>query len=76
MLNRFYEINSGTIYIDDVDIKNYTLNSLRQQIAVVLQDVFLFADTIFHNITLHNPAISREDVIAAAKKIVQKKAKE
>lgn len=69
LLNRFYEINSGTIYIDDVDIKNYTLNSLRQQIAVVLQDVFLFADTIFHNITLHNPAISREEVDVAAKKI-------
>jgi len=69
LLNRFYEINSGTISIDSTNIKDYTLNSLRQQIAVVLQDVFLFADTIFNNITLRNPLISHDDVIAAAKKI-------
>ena len=69
LLNRFYEINSGSIYIDNHNIENYTLNSLRNQIAVVLQDVFLFADTIFNNITLNNPAISREQVLAAAKKI-------
>jgi len=69
LLNRFYEINSGSIFIDDQNIENYTLSSLRKQIAVVLQDVFLFADTIFNNITLNNPAISREQVLAAAKKI-------
>ncbi|MFV8340907.1 ABC transporter ATP-binding protein [Flavobacterium sp. XS2P39] len=69
LLNRFYEINSGSIYIDNHNIENYTLSSLRTQIAVVLQDVFLFADTIFNNITLNNPAISREQVLAAAKKI-------
>lgn len=69
LLNRFYEINSGTICIDGHNIENYTLSSLRKQIAVVLQDVFLFADTIFNNITLNNPDISREQVIAAAKKI-------
>lgn len=69
LLNRFYEINSGTIFIDDKNIHDYTLDSLRKQIAVVLQDVFLFADTILNNITLNNPAISREDVILAAKKI-------
>ncbi len=69
LLNRFYEINSGTIYIDEHNIENYTLSSLRKQIAVVLQDVFLFADTIFNNITLNNPDISREHVLAAAKKI-------
>ena len=69
LLNRFYEINSGSIYIDNHNIENYTLSSLRKQIAVVLQDVFLFADTIFNNITLNNPAISREQVLAAAKKI-------
>ena len=69
LLNRFYEINSGSIYIDNHNIENYTLSSLRNQIAVVLQDVFLFADTIFNNITLNNPAISREEVLAAAKKI-------
>jgi ABC-type multidrug transport system fused ATPase/permease subunit len=69
LLNRFYEINNGSIYIDKNNIENYTLDSLRKQIAVVLQDVFLFADTIFNNITLNNPEISRELVLAAAKKI-------
>ena len=69
LLNRFYEINSGTIYIDHQNIENYTLGSLRKQIAVVLQDVFLFADTIYNNITLNNPTISREEVLAAAQKI-------
>lgn len=69
LLNRFYEINKGTICIDNQDINNYTLESLRKQIAVVLQDVFLFADTIYNNITLNNPDISREKVIQAAKNI-------
>ena len=69
LLNRFYEINSGSIFIDNQNIENYTLGSLRKQIAVVLQDVFLFADTIFNNITLNNAEISRERVLAAAKKI-------
>jgi len=69
LLNRFYEINSGEILIDNTNIKDFTLDSLRNQIAVVLQDVFLFADTIHNNITLENPNISREDVIKAAKEI-------
>ena len=69
LLNRFYEINSGTICIDEIDISNYSLTSIRKQIAVVLQDVFLFADTILNNITLNHPDISRETVILAAKKI-------
>ena len=69
MLNRFYEINSGNIYIDHLNIHDYTLDSLRKQIAVVLQDVFLFADTILNNITLNNPDITREQVLKAAKKI-------
>ncbi|QDW22703.1 ABC transporter ATP-binding protein [Flavobacterium sp. KBS0721] len=69
LLNRFYEINSGTIFIDGHNIENYTLASLRKQIAVVLQDVFLFADTIYNNITLHNPEITRDKVLDAAKKI-------
>jgi len=69
LLNRFYEINSGTIRIDGTDIKDTTLSSLRNQIAVVLQDVFLFADTILNNITLNNDAISEADVIRAAKAI-------
>ena len=69
LLNRFYEINSGTIAIDGQNIKNYTLDSLRLQIAVVLQDVFLFADTIYNNITLGNPDITEAQVFDAAKKI-------
>ncbi|MEY2738496.1 MAG: hypothetical protein RL259_405 [Bacteroidota bacterium] len=69
LLNRFYDIDSGKITIDNRDINDYTLVSLRQQIAIVLQDVFLFSDTIYNNITLHNDAISREEVISAAKKI-------
>ena len=69
LLNRFYEINSGTIKIDGIDIKDMTLSSLRNQIAVVLQDVFLFADTILNNITLNSEYITEEDVITAAKAI-------
>jgi ABC-type multidrug transport system fused ATPase/permease subunit len=69
LLNRFYEIDSGSIYIDNHNINDFQLESLRKQIAIVLQDVFLFADTIHNNITLNNPAISREEVIEAAKKI-------
>ncbi len=69
LLNRFYEIKSGSICIDGVDISRYTLDSLRSEIAVVLQDVFLFADTIMNNIMLKNPNVSREDVITAAKVI-------
>lgn len=69
LLNRFYEIKSGKITIDNQNINEFTLPSLRRQIAVVLQDVFLFADTIFNNITLNDPSISRETVTAAAQKI-------
>jgi ABC-type multidrug transport system fused ATPase/permease subunit len=69
LLNRFYEIGSGVISIDDIDIKDVTLQSLRTQIAVVLQDVFLFADTILNNITLNNPEITEEEVVQAAKDI-------
>ncbi|WP_242121468.1 ABC transporter ATP-binding protein [Aestuariivivens sediminicola] len=69
LLNRFYEINHGTISIDTINIKEVTLASLRSQIAVVLQDVFLFADTILNNITLNDPDISEAKVIEAAKAI-------
>lgn len=69
LLNRFYKINSGEILIDGTNIKEVTLNSLRRQVAVVLQDVFLFADTILNNITLNDPDITEEDVIEAAKQI-------
>jgi subfamily B ATP-binding cassette protein MsbA len=69
LLSRFYEINAGEILVDSASAKAYNLESLRSQIAVVLQDVFLFADTILNNITLQNPDITEEDVITAAKKI-------
>jgi ATP-binding cassette, subfamily B, multidrug efflux pump len=69
LLNRFYEIDSGAIYVDNQNINEFTLASLRTKIAIVLQDVFLFADTIFNNITLHDPTISKETVLIAAKKI-------
>lgn len=69
LLNRFYDLSSGAIYIDGVNIEEYTLSSLRKHIATVLQDVFLFADSVLNNITLKNPAITEEEVIAAAKNI-------
>lgn len=69
LLNRFYEIDSGSILVDGIDIKDYKLNSLREKIAVVLQDVFLFADTIEHNISLKNDTISLEEIQEAAKEI-------
>ncbi|MCR5862627.1 ABC transporter ATP-binding protein/permease [Flavobacterium sp. J372] len=69
LLNRFYEINSGTITIDGTNIDDFTLDSLRKQIGIVLQDVFLFADTILNNITLYDPNITREQVVAAARAI-------
>jgi ATP-binding cassette subfamily B multidrug efflux pump len=69
LLNRFYEIDSGKILIDNININDYTLETLRNEIAMVLQDVFLFADSIYNNITLFDENIKREDVYEAAKKI-------
>ena len=69
LLNRLYDINSGTISIDSKNIKTISVKNLRQNIAVVLQDVFLFADTILNNITLKNPDISETQVVDAAKEI-------
>ena len=69
LINRFYEIDSGTICVDDVSIDEYDLDSLRSQVAVVLQDVFLFSDSILNNITLKNTAISFDEVQEAAKQI-------
>ena len=69
LLSRFYDINQGAIIVDGNNIKSYKLSSLRNDIAVVLQDVFLFADTIYNNITLWDSEISEEDVMAAAKHI-------
>lgn len=69
LLNRFYEIDSGIISIDGVSIKDIKLSVLRDEIAIVLQDVFLFADSILNNITLKDPKITEETVISAAKTI-------
>jgi subfamily B ATP-binding cassette protein MsbA len=69
ILSRFYEVESGQVTLDDVNIEDYDRSWLRKQIGVVLQDVFLFADSIYNNITLWDTSISEDDVIAAAKKI-------
>jgi len=69
LLNRFYVINEGEIRIDDVNIASYNLHDLRNQIAVVLQDVFLFSDSIYNNITLKDASISLEEVKTVAKEI-------
>jgi len=67
LLNRFYEYNQGSISIDNIDIRDYELTSLRKNIGVVLQDVFLFSDTLANNISLNNPEITREQIIETAK---------
>ncbi len=69
LLSRFYEFEEGQILIDGHQINNYTLETLRQNTGVILQDVYLFNDTILNNITLCNPNISFEQVIDATKKI-------
>ncbi len=69
LLGRFYEYQKGEIFIGSTNLKAIQLASLRKNIAVVLQDVFLFSDTVHNNITLGDPEISREQVIAAAKEV-------
>lgn len=69
LLNRFYEYNSGEILIDGNSIRAYELGSLRQNIGVVLQDVFLFSDSIANNISLNNPSITIEQIEFAAKQV-------
>lgn len=66
LLNRFYEINRGSILIDGVDLKEFDLGVLRKNIGVVLQDVFLFSDSIRYNITLGNPDVTDEMILHAA----------
>ena len=66
LISRFYEINKGTITIDGTNIQEFELSALRKHIGVVLQDVFLFSSSIYQNITLGNPNISREQVLEAA----------
>ncbi|MEY5041347.1 MAG: hypothetical protein RLZZ414_895, partial [Bacteroidota bacterium] len=69
VLTRFYETKSGLVTIDGVDIKNYDLNELRRICAVVLQDVFLFNDSIYNNVTLGRDTITKAEVEQAAKAI-------
>jgi ATP-binding cassette subfamily B protein len=69
ILSRFYEIQKGQILLDGIDIRNYDIVALRHNIATVLQDVFLFSDTIRNNIILDNVAITSEEVIDAAKRV-------
>lgn len=69
ILSRFYEINKGEILLDGRNIRDYDLDYLRNTISTVLQDVFLFSDSVINNITLGDPAISREQVIEAAKEV-------
>lgn len=69
VLNKLYAIGKGKIKIDGVDINEYDLNHLRSNIAVVLQDVFLFSGSVMDNLTLRNPEISRDEVVHAAKLI-------
>jgi ATP-binding cassette subfamily B protein len=69
ILNRFYEIKSGEILVDGVNIKQYDLEAYRQRLAMVLQDVFLFSGTVHENITLRDERITRTQVIEAAKLI-------
>ncbi len=69
LITKFYEVNTGNILIDGKDINHYTLETVRSKIGVILQDVFLFADTIFNNITLFNEDITMENVRNAAKEL-------
>ena len=69
LISRLYDLNSGQINIDDRSINEYKLNCLRTNVGVILQDVFLFADTIQNNVTLFDENISKDDVINAAKEL-------
>ena len=67
LIPRFYEVNSGVIRIDGTDIRDYTLHSLRMQIGMVQQDVYLFSGTVLSNIEYGRPGASREEIVEAAK---------
>ncbi len=68
LIPRFYEVTFGAIYVDDVDVRDYSLKSLRQNIGVVQQDVYLFAGTVLENIRYGRPDATREEIMEAAKK--------
>ncbi|NQY67416.1 MAG: ABC transporter ATP-binding protein [Flavobacteriales bacterium] len=67
ILCRYYEYQKGEISLDGTDLKDYKIKELRNNIGLVLQDVFLFSDSIFNNITLNDPSISKEQVVEASK---------
>lgn len=69
LITRFYEYDEGDIRLDGISIRDFPLEQLRNHVALVMQDVFLFADSIYNNITLYNPAFSKEEVVEAAKAI-------
>jgi ATP-binding cassette subfamily B multidrug efflux pump len=69
ILNRFYEIGGGEVRVDGVNLQDYETGFLRSRIATVIQDVFLFSDTIANNISLNNPAITLNEIIKAAKDV-------
>jgi ATP-binding cassette subfamily B protein len=69
ILNRFYEVNKGSVLVDGIDIREYELNYLRSNIATVLQDVFLFSDSIANNINLNNQEIGRDALLKAAQDV-------
>ena len=69
LLSRFYENETGMITIDNISIKDFSIQFLRKHVGVILQDVFLFADTIYNNIVLFNTDVKKEDVYDAAKQI-------
>ena len=69
LITRFYEYDEGDIKLDGISIRDFPLEQLRNHVALVMQDVFLFADSIYNNITLYNPAFSKEEVVEAAKAI-------
>jgi ATP-binding cassette subfamily B multidrug efflux pump len=73
LISRFYEVNQGQIMIDGTEIREYELGTLRKHIGVVLQDVFLFSNSIYQNITLGNPSISKEQVLEAAENVGARK---
>jgi ATP-binding cassette subfamily B protein len=69
LLGRYYEINKGEIFIDNININEVKLKNLRKFMSIVLQDVFLFSDSIINNITLYNKNITETAVIEAAKEV-------
>ena len=69
LINRFYDFQKGTIFVDGNDIKDYNLSSLRSNLGMVSQDVFLFSDSIYNNITLFNDSIKEDEVWNAIKKV-------